>query len=279
MSFLRKAFQKALDVVQGEATPLNQRPSQGKTDAGGLKRTLDVLAANAFDIEKGRIDYLKIRTDPEYANYQAHAATLQNFDPRATSRDEQLAFWLNIYNALTIDAVISFGIKETVREIPRLGFFRKAAYIINGHIFSLEDIEHGVLRHNQRHPAYPMPQFGQDDPRKAYVVSPLEPRVHFAMTCASRSCPPIAFYDGAKIQDQLKKATISFVTGGGCDLGEDKNSLVLSEIFKWYTVDFGGESNMKSFISSHHEDENIKRLLSNPSTPITYSPYNWNLNK
>jgi hypothetical protein len=277
MSLFRKVFQKALDLAQGEVTPLNTRPAQGKADAGALKHTLDLLAANAFDLDKGRINYSKIKTDPEYAQYQAHAATLQRFDPRPLSHDEQLAFWLNLYNALTIDGVIAFGIKETVRELPRLGFFRQAAYTINGLVFSLEDIEHGVLRNNKRHPAYPMPQFSQDDPRRSYVVSPLEPRVHFAMTCASRSCPPIAFYDGDKLEDQLKKATLNFLTGGGCDV--EGNTIHLSEIFKWYAGDFNGEPGVKRFISEHHPDTNIGRLLSSSTTQIQYSPYNWDLNK
>jgi hypothetical protein len=277
MSLFRKVFQKALDHVQGEAKPLNIHPALGKADAGALKRTLDLLAANAFDLDKGRIDYGKIKTDPEYAQYQAHAAMLQSFDPRPMPRAEQLAFWLNIYNALTIDGVIAFGVKNTVREIPRLGFFRQAAYSINGLIFSLEDIEHGVLRNNQRHPAYPMPQFSQDDPRRSYVVSPFEPRVHFALTCASRSCPPIAFYDGGKLEDQLKKATINFLTGGGCDV-EDQ-VVNLSEIFDWYASDFGGKEGVKRFISAHHPDTNISRLLTNHSTKVKYSPYNWDLNK
>src|SRR5690606_36544813 len=116
-----------------------------------------------------------------------------SFDPKGLSSwEERAALWINIYNALTIDAVIAFGIRESVREVPRMGFFRQAAYCIGGHIFSLDDIEHGILRGNRRHPAYPVPQFDEKDPRR-YAILPFEPKIHFALTCASRSCPPFGF--------------------------------------------------------------------------------------
>ena len=125
----------------------------------------------------------------------------------------------------------------------------------------------------------PMPQFSEADPRRRYVLSPFEPRVHFALTCASRSCPPIAFYDGHKREAPLKSATENFLSGGGCDVDLGKRSVALSEIFKWYADDFGGPDGVLRFLAQHHPDPEARPLFSAPNVSLTYTPYDWNLNK
>jgi hypothetical protein len=280
MGLFDRVLHRALDLAMGEAQPLNTGYAAEPPDAGALKRALDELAAGAFDFERGRVDYPRLAHEPGYAAYRAKTAGLKAFDlSRLDSREERLAFWLNIYNALVIDGVVALGIKESVREVPRLGFFRRVAYDIGGEIFSLEDIEHGILRSNRRHPAYPMPQFSGSDRRARHVIWPLEPRVHFALTCASRSCPPIAFYDAAKIDQQLDLAAKNFLGGGGCEV--DGGQATLSSIFKWYAADFGGGDGVLAFVAKNHPDEKARALFADPSRPprIEYAPYDWRLNK
>jgi hypothetical protein len=149
-----------------------------------------------------------------------------------------MVFWINLYNALIIHAVIAYGIEKKVNEVR--GIFEKAAYIVGGYRFSANDIEHGILRANAGHPALPGAQFGKDDPRRDFCLPELDPRVHFALVCAAQSCPPISFYQAVHLDEQLNLAARNFLGDGGMIVDRDKKQIKLSRIFSWYAQDFGG---------------------------------------
>jgi len=173
--------------------------------AADLRRIVNALKAEAYDTEHGRVDYARLCASPTYAEYCLCARRLQSFDPAMLdSHAERLAFWINLYNALVVDAVIRFEVKRSVNEAP--GFFWRAAYNIGGQRYCSFDIEYGILRANAPHPAIPGPHFGARDPRRRYSLERLDPRIHFALVCAARSCPPIAVYDAAGIDQQLDMA-------------------------------------------------------------------------
>ncbi len=199
----------------------------------------------------------------------------------APTREERLAFWINVYNALVIDAVIAFGVEESVTEgvAGVVRFFRCAAYNVGGQRFSAEDIEHGVLRANHGHPYVPGPQFSSSDPRAPWVVSPLDPRIHFALNCASRSCPPIGVYDAENIDAQLDLATANFVNAE-VEIDPEAGELRLSRIFQWYTGDFGGRAGVIDFLLAHlPADEKREWLASHrQDVALSYQPYDWTLN-
>jgi Protein of unknown function, DUF547 len=128
---------------------------------------------------------------------------------------------------------------------------------------------------------YPVPQLDEEDPRFPQVVMPLEPRIHFALTCASRSCPPIAFYDAKKVHEQLDLATANFLTGGGCEVDAAQRTATISTIFKWYAGDFEEVGGVLAFLARHHPDAATRAVLGDKEHPprLSYSPYDWNLNK
>src|SRR3990172_714366 len=102
--------------------------------AADMRRIINVLKAEAFDTERSRVDYARLCASPTYAEYCQCARRLQSFYPSALgSRQERLAFWINLYNALIVDAVIQFEVKRFVNEVP--GFFWRAAYKIGGRRF------------------------------------------------------------------------------------------------------------------------------------------------
>jgi hypothetical protein len=182
---------------------------------------------------------------------------------------------------LILDATVTFGVSRSVTE-GRLGvvsFFRRAAYNVGGQRFSANDIEHGLLRANRPHWAIPGPQLGPRDPRLAWRVTPLDPRIHFALNCASRSCPPIGFYDAERINVQLDLAARSFIAS---DVEIDARSGVvrLSSIFKWYAGDFGGRSGVIAFLKVSLPDGEGRDWLhrQGPYVKLIYHPYDWGLN-
>jgi hypothetical protein len=252
--------------------------------AGELLRRMQAIKAEAFDLGAGRVDYRVLVDSPTYLDYRRCAGLLRFFDP-ADLQDpaERVVFWINLYNALIIDGVIQFGVGHSVNEIP--GFFWRAAYQIGDYRFSANDIEYGILRANAAHPAIPGPHFGRQDPRRQFSLDTLDPRIHFTLVCAARSCPPIAVYSPGRIDEQLDLATRAFINNGGVEVDPQAGILNLSKIFQWYAPDFGArpfalgsKKPLFDFIARYLSQDSARDfvLYGNPDTH--FQPYDWRLN-
>lgn len=265
-----------------ETTVLNaaaRAPVPLRQDAALCGRLLDAAARlrAAAACEDGRaVAYDRLATLPAFAAYRAVAGELAGFDPGSlATRGERLAFWINVYNALTIDAVAAFGVHGSIRDVP--GFFRRAAYRIGGERFSLEEIEHGILRGNR--PPLPRlaPPFAVDDPRRALCILPPDPRVHFALHCATRSCPPLRAYTPAQIAAELEAAAAAFVQG---DIAVEGERVAVSSIFSTYAEDFGGPEGVADWICRCLDDpagaERVRQAFARGT--VVYEAYDWALN-
>jgi Protein of unknown function, DUF547 len=144
---------------------------------------------------------------------------------------EARAFWLNLYNALTLHGMHAAKVKNTVLEVP--GFYSRFAYRVSGLEFSLNDIEHGVLRGN-RNALFSRPPFAPDDPRTKFEL-PLDARVHFALNCGAISCPPIRHYTADALETQLMLATQSYLGSARVE----GNAVWLPRLLSYYPQDFG----------------------------------------
>lgn len=227
--------------------------------------------------QTGQIDYSKVADSSEYKRYQSLAASLQGFDPASlASTEEQLAFWINLYNALILDAVIRFQVRGSITN--SFWIFRRAAYNINGLRFSADDIEHGILRNNRPNPMLPLPPFPSDDERQEYCLQEVDPRIHFALVCAARSCPPIAVYQTCRLHYQLDRAADNFINGGGVQFEAGSSMLYLSQIFRWYQVDFDGREAMLDFVRRYLQDADALEALQAAKRHIRYLRYDWKLN-
>ena len=117
-----------------------------------MKEALSRLKAAAMDDGGTAVNYKTLRNNPDYLAYQnTYLAALRHFDPGSLSEREARAFWLNLYNALVIDAVLAFDVQSSITEgfLGIVAFFRRAAYVVGGQRVALEDMEHGILRGNQ----------------------------------------------------------------------------------------------------------------------------------
>ncbi|MEK6222790.1 MAG: DUF547 domain-containing protein, partial [Chloroflexota bacterium] len=248
-----------------------------------IKTAINGFKSEAIDQSGYHIDYSKLKNTPAYHKYIGQIIPkLRTMDvTKLTDPKVATAFWINLYNALVIHAVIEFGItKSLMSGGPQnyVRFFRRAAYRVNGQRFSLDDIEHGVLRGNRGNPSYFTPQFSSNDMRQVCVIEPVDPRIHFALNCASQSCPPINLYAGENLDQQLDMAAGNFMQH---EVKWNRGTLWLSMIFKWYGRDFGTEENMLDLIKDYlKEDPQHAEWISNKQTSvqIKYSPNNWGLN-
>lgn len=279
----------ALGLVSGTRAGevLNAPPAPGLAPpgpelAGQLGAAVRALKIAAASDDGASFDYTALRTSAAYATYVEHLTPmLHRFDPAClATRGECTAFWINLYNGMILDGVVAYGVRRSVREgLAGPGFFHRIAYRVAGLRLSADDIEHGVLRANAGNPFLPGRQFADDDPRMAWVLSPLDPRIHFAINCASRSCPPIAAYDGAQIEAQLDLAARAFVTAD-VELHAEAETLRISSIFHWFRGDFGGLAGVLDFIQSYlpPDDPRHRWLATREEVKVAFKRYDWSLN-
>jgi len=264
----------------------SRQPAESKTEKietrldARLKVMLGRLQGAFFDSRHRRVDYPAMKRSRSFGEYQRLAQHLHRFDPESLQSDmERKAFWINIYNILIIHGVITLDIQRSVLEI--VNFFGRIGYDIGDRFYSPDDIEHGILRKNRSHPTFPIRQFSSNDPRLQLAVETFDPRIHFALVCASSSCPPIEFYDAEKIEHQLDIAARSFINRNGLELDEKKRELRLSRIFQWYGRDFGDNRDQVLDYLLQFCDESLReRIVSmRKQLRIRYLPYNWDLNR
>ena len=181
------------------------------------------------------------------------------------SDDKRKAFWLNIYNAL-----IQVKLKQSPGQFQdRNSFFSKDILIIAGHNLSFDDIENGILRHSKIKISmgYLGKVFVGDFERK-FRVDTLDFRIHFALNCGAKSCPPIAYYSFDKINDQLNLAASSFLKNE-CRI--DANTVWVPKILSWFNGDFGGKDGIITLLRKY-------KVITVAMKPyIKYLDYNWKL--
>ncbi len=194
--------------------------------------------------------------------------------PGLATRGERLAFWINTYNDLVAEGLVALGVRDTVWEVP--DFFDRIRVRIGGLEFSANDIEHGVLRVNRPNPLSGAPPFSPGDPRLAHVMPDLDPRIHFAINCGARSCPPVQHYDSAKIHDQLDASTRGFVSR---EVTLDGDRLVASPLFDWFAADFAQwPGGVVGFLADHLDDGPVRRaVLAGGLDRVAWREYDWRL--
>lgn len=175
--------------------------------------------------------------------------------PPATSDDEppkgdeaRRAYWLNAYNS-TLQAALA--------ERPRKGhlfrhrrLFRTSAHRAGGLDYSLDVIEHGLLRGNKRPPYGLRPLLRRGDRRLAAAPSTPDPRIHFALNCGARSCPPVRTYTAAGVERELADATRSYIRAES-SLDREQGTLELPGVVRYYRSDFGGEAELIELAAEH----------------------------
>lgn len=253
--------------------------------AAALKSAMNSWRAAGLNLETGRVDYERLASSRRIEAYRPLAAALRDFDPGSlVSVAERAAFWINIYNALLIHGVLAYRERRSLLKIR--GAFERIAYVIGGYRYSLDDIEHGVLRGNRAHFLIPGPRFSREDPRRQHALVQVDPRIHFALVCGASSCPPIGIYQAANLDQQLDLAARNFINQGGVELNRDTGTVALSRIFQWYSPDFGGRwmglgsrASVLQYIARFLAAEERDYVLAHAgSLRVSYQHYDWALN-
>lgn len=194
--------------------------------------------------------YARFAQSPEFAALRSAARALADFDCGALAIGRRLPFWLNVYNGLVLHAVVGRRADAGVRSIG--DFFSASEYMVGGHVFSLDDIEHGMLRVNAPRLRVGAKPMRWDDPRQKLAPYMFDERVHFAMYSACRSSPAPAAYVPDSLDADLEAATCAYLRRT-VRVEEQRAQLVVPKMFDWYAVDFGGERAALEFVTARLE--------------------------
>lgn len=181
--------------------------------------------------------------------------------------DEKKAFWINLYNGLTQVSLL----KNRDQYQRRGKFFGSRQYNIGGQLFSLDDIEHGILRRSRI--KWGLGHLTKLFPRKLEKelrVKIVDYRLHFALNCGAKSCPPIAFYSPENINRQLDIATNSYLKNE-VDYDSLSNTVKLPAIMGWFRGDFGGKKKMIDLL------RRLSILPAGKQPKIKFKNYDWTL--
>ena len=212
----------------------------------------NTLVAQYVDAN-GRVAYRDLQ-DKDAVGFEQYLTTLAHAQLEGLSEPEEKAFWINAYNAVIVNGILQGYTAENILKRKRL--FGWYSLPIAGKARTPDEIEHQILRKKFR-----------------------DPRIHFAIVCASTSCPKLRpeAYVAERLDQQLDDATRRFVNDPMRNQ-IDQQSIALSMIFKWFAQDFIDDAgSVKSFLQRFVAEEKKSILVSHSGEP-QYLEYNWTLN-
>ena len=189
--------------------------------------------------------------------------------------DAKLAYWLNAYNST---------LREAIAARPRSGhlfrhrrLFKQATHTRDGLDYSLDEIEHGLLRGNKR-PPYGFRRLLRDgDPKLASGPSRPDPRIHFALNCGARSCPPVRAYTAEGVDRELEAATLSYMKAES-SLDREAGVLTLPGVVKLYRSDFGPDRELVDLAARALGGSDAEWIADHAAElDIGYARFDWQL--
>jgi hypothetical protein len=206
----------------------------------------------------GRVNYKGFIAEKE--TFQVYLDKLSHNAPDRNrwTREEQLAYWINAYNAFTIKLIIDNYPVASIQDLkPKLNIplvntvWHLKFFQIGGQDASLDEIEHKILR-------------------KEFE----EPRIHFAINCASFSCPPLLneAFTAERLEAQLEKVAVGFVNDPKRNR-ITRESVEISRSFSWFKGDFTKNVSLLEYLNRY------SRVKINTNAKISHLPYDWSLNE
>ncbi|MEF8865302.1 MAG: DUF547 domain-containing protein [Salinibacter sp.] len=235
---------------------------------GGPPSTSDSTRHAAFDrlLEQ----FVDARGDVDYAALQRQADSvlapylqaLADTRPSMLDREARLAFWINAYNAYTLKLIVDHYPVASIRDIdgpPGGGTpFERPVGPVADTVRTLDEIEHEIIRE----------RFD-------------EPRIHFALVCAAKSCPRLRreAYTGAQLDAQLDAQARRFLHAAPKNRIPDREgAIALSRILKWYGGDFGPTPAAIQRALAPYFEGSVRDSLAQGAYTVRYRPYDWTLN-
>eukprot|EP01104_Vermistella_antarctica_P007713 TRINITY_DN1890_c0_g2_i1.p1 TRINITY_DN1890_c0_g2~~TRINITY_DN1890_c0_g2_i1.p1 ORF type:complete len:460 (+),score=97.62 TRINITY_DN1890_c0_g2_i1:147-1526(+) len=243
-----------------------------------LQNQMNVIKDRFMDSSGQSVDYEAIVQSNEFVEFVVTTLSLQELNIGDLTPTERKSFFINTYNALVIHGNIMIGAPRNAFQ--RSTFYSKVSYNIGGLTYALSDIEHGVLRGNRKPPGpFSGKRFGKNDPRLKYICE-LDHRIHFALNCGAKSCPPINVFVPDTIDEDLDLAAEAFCEQE-VQVKPMKKQVVMSSLMYWYAKDFGSnKSEICSTIARYVDAEkrDAMTMMTKGKFTLKYARYDWGTN-
>ncbi len=229
-----------------QAAPVQAPSLKTPTTASVSHLQFDSLLQK-YVTDAGRVDYKGLKKDK--TSLDAYCQLLSEHPVQENwSREEKMAYWINAYNAFTLKLIVDNYPTKSILNFDGGKTWDVRRIKIGDKKYSLNNLENDILR----------PQFK-------------DPRIHFAINCAARSCPPIwnHAYTADNLEATLEVRTRAFVNNKNFNTLSASRAQV-SKIFDWYGADFG---DLKKFLNRYSET-NLKS-----NAVVTFNEYDWDLNQ
>lgn len=245
-------------VLVGRDWPASERVAIGDVS----HQAWDELLRQNVDAD-GFVDYTgwKQSTEDMRRLDDYLVALSQADDAREATASQRLAFWINAYNAVTVRGILreypTTSIQNHVARVWGYNFWRDLKLIVGDRRYSLGEIEHSILRRMN------------------------EPRIHFAIVCASRGCPRLLneAYSAERLEEQLSRNTLAFFADPTkCSVDGEQNELHLSPILDWFAADFGASTPAVLQRIADWLPESAQAVARTKDVRVKYLDYDWNLN-
>lgn len=248
--------------VERKAKPENKQNTSNRMVAGNQKsRNETVALSQAFLYAAKTGEHLATFLDSlKNLSYDQLAGSL-------VSDRQKKAFWINLYNGF-----VQASLKNHPGQYDsRNAFFKNKSINVAGELFSLDEIEHGLLRHSKiKWSLGYLNKLFPSKKEKDLRVKNLDYRLHFALNCGAKSCPPIAFYNDENLDAQLDLATKAYLSGE-VEYDSTKNTVMLPKLMSWFRRDFGGKKGMRQLLQQ-------LGVIPQGATPkIKFKDYDWTM--
>ncbi|EAQ42788.1 DUF547 domain-containing protein [Polaribacter sp. MED152] len=194
-------------------------------------------------------------------------STLEDLTSELKTDTQKLAFWLNVYNGF-----IQISLMDNPKEYEDRGaFFKKPRVKIAGEILSFDDIEHDIMRKSRVKISwgYLRKYFRPKWERKLRIDGDLEWRIHFALNCGAKSCPPVAIYSAENLNSELDFMTTKYLNEQTTYNSETKTATSVS-LFSWFRADFGGLCGARQILADY-------KITPEKPKKLAFKNYDWTL--
>lgn len=251
-------------VVVKQAEVKDKMVDTGSTLAAPVAAYADLLKRRISRGEGGLnlFDYGAAFEAGELAAVTAYTDHLSAKNPDSMSENDQIAYWANLYNALTLKVILENYPVSSIRKIKSgafsIGPWGRDAAVVNGKTLTLNDIEHEILRKNYANPAY----------------------VHYMVNCASIGCPNLGdkLWTGETLEADRKQAAYDFINSPRGARIKSDNDLEVSSIYNWFKEDFGGSKSETLVHLRKHAGPELAAAIDAGANIDGYE-YDWSLNE
>jgi hypothetical protein len=227
-----------------------------------------LIGQNASDLAKKFVIATKAN-DPTADACVKDLATLEieKISKELDTDQKKIAFWVNVYNAFT-----HYILKSNPKLFENRSDFFKADQInIGGKMLSLDFIEHGLLRRSKnKYSLGYLGKFNVSKFEKSNRVNKVDWRIHYALNCGAKSCPPVVPYDAEKLNIQFDQSTQKYLDKHTKWI-DGRKKLEIPVLFRWFLNDFGGKKGIEKILKKY----NIIKESEKPN--LTYGDYDWTL--